>query len=108
MSIVEHKPFDERKYTPLEQFRRSELRAMAKKWCVDVDLEGKKSEMLPIMELAKSRGVFDRPPPVVEPPKPKEYTVTHLGVAFKWCVMDGDTIHEKGFDSKNEALASVA
>lgn len=108
MAIVEHRAFDERKYTPLEQCRRSELRKMAKDYSIDVDLDGKKEDIIPILEQAKKRGVFDRPPPVIEPSRPKEYQVVHLGVAFKWCVMDGDNIHARGFDSKDEALASLA
>lgn len=108
MGIVEHRPFDDRKYTPLEHFRRSELRKMAKEYSIDVDLEGKKEDMLPILEQAKKRGVFDRPPPVIEPPKPPEYTAEHLGVKFGWCLLDGDKIIKQGLKSKEEALASIA
>ena len=108
MGITQRKSFDERKYTPLELLRHSELRCMAKEYFIDVDLDGKKSDMLPIMEQAKKRGVFDRPPPLIEVPAPKEYAVEHLGVKFGWCVLDGDSIHQSGFHTKDEALASIA
>ncbi len=108
MGITQNVPFDERKYTSFERERRSTIRALAKKFSVDVDLEGKKEDMLPIMEQARKRGVFDRDPPVIEPPKPPEYDVEHMGVKRKWCVLDGDNIHQSGYDSKDEALASIA
>jgi len=104
MSIKSHEPFDERKYTPLQRMRRSDLRAMAKEYNIDLDLEGKKEEMLPIMELAQKRGVFEKPP---VPKAPKEYKVEHLGVAFGWCVLDGDNIVSRKFKSKEEAQESL-
>jgi hypothetical protein len=104
MSIQESKMFDERKYSPLESRRRKELRGLAKEYGLDVDLEGKKEDMLPILEQAHKRGVFKAPP---VPIKPKEYDVQHLGVAFSWCVLDGDKIVRKGYKSKEEAQGSI-
>ena len=97
--------FDERaeRQTPVEKMRRSELYALAKKYHIDINPRKPKSKIMPAMLSAQDDGIFNRPPVEPEPPARTEFSIEHMGVKRKWCVLNNDNIAKFGFESKEAA-----
>lgn len=104
---MQFESFDERKLRGVATLRREDMRVLAKQYGITINPNGRRDRMLPIMQQAEEDGVFAKPPPIIEPPKPKEYTAEHMGIKRKWCILDGDVMVRTGIESKEAALEAI-
>lgn len=104
---MQFQSYDERKLQGVATLRRDDLRILAKQYGIAINPNGRRDRMLPIMQQAEADGVFQKPPPVIEPPKPIEYTAEHMGVKRKWAILADDVIVQSGIESKDKALEAI-
>ena len=114
--------------TPLQRLRRFEMVKVAKAYNIRYKEGSRKDKMVVVMQDAMDEGVFametliskapfphfitGQPDPrlgtpevtkVDTPVSDEPFVSMHLGMAMKWCVMQGDKIIHKGLKNKEEA-----
>lgn len=107
--------------TPLQRLRRNELHKIAKAYDIMVKPDCNKSKILPVLEEAQTEGVFsltdgsllskaknpwfltgEKPPQTTIQDK-TDFTIEWMGVSRKHCIMNGDTIVQSKFKTKEDA-----